>query len=484
MLETKRRTAYSPGMIVERTIIEQIGSMEHGYSYAVRRGDGSTAVEATYTVGGTTYYPMEQCPWPCPTGFEEYGTPEKLHSELRDFTVEHVDIPSDERYYDAITCWLMADWVQDWFNVATYLHFHGPSGSGKSRALEILQTLGYRVLISPSISAPALYRTIETFRSTFLVDEAELYSGEGLEEGRREVLSILNAGYRRGQFAIRSDQKGETIRLFNVWGFKALASIQSLPETLQNRCIRVPMMRATRPVRRRIDEEWAETIRNKLLMYRFDHLLKKPEPGLNPIDVPDGRIVEIFTPLVLVAPDGKVEQRLINLARDIYMAMVEEEQTTQEAQVFISLLSAMRPGEPTVPLSDIADKYNEGKPKTEQISNQSVGYILKRLGFRKRRDSKTGRVAAVIDDRLITRLKVRYSIAEQTKLPSEEPKMGIIAEALERLTRLTETVTEFDEKWLSQTMNWDEKFTKRILEIAEGDGLIFRTPSGRWKRSP
>jgi hypothetical protein len=487
-LTRQRRTEYSPGFVQKKegVIVEMIGKAEE-YGYAVKVGKERPITFPTYSFGDITYYPPTNCPWPVATEPEEYGSPERLYTEVRDFVYEHIDISYDDRYYDVMACWLMGDWIQDWFTTATYLHFHGPPSSGKTRALEILHCVGYRPLLSPSISAPALYRTVEVFKPTFLVDEAELYTEGGLDEARREVLSILNAGYRRGQYAIRADQHGEAIKLFDVWGFKALASIQTLPDTLQGRCIRIPMMRATRQIRRRIDEEWAERIRNLLLSYRFDYLLEEPPLGENPIDVPDGRLIEIFTPLLLVAPTPPVEQRLVRLAKDIYQTQVEEEQTTTEAQVFISLLEVMKPGIPTVPVSDIADRYNEGKPKGEQITSQTIGYILKRLGFRKKREARTGRVAAILDANLIERLRVRYKILEQKELPTQaagekedeggRPSLG---EDERRLPVIMVKGAGYLTEEVAELAKWPKEYAGRVLETARRDGLVFRTPDGRW----
>lgn len=487
-LTQRRREEYSPGFVQrkERVIVEMVGRPGE-YGYAVKVGKEEPVLFPTYSFGDVTYYPPTSCPWPVAKMPEEYGSPERLYTEIRDFVYEHIDISYDERFYDVMACWIMGDWIQDWFMTATYLHYHGPPSSGKTRALEILLSIGYRPLLSPSISAPALYRTIEVFKPTFLVDEAELYTEGGLDEVRREVLSILNAGYRRGQYAIRADQHGETIKLFDVWGFKALASIQALPDTLQGRCIRIPMMRATRQIRRRVDEEWAERIRNQLLSYRFDYLLEDPPLGVNPLDIPDGRLIEIFTPLILVAPTPAVEQRLARLARDIYQAQVEEEQTTMEAQVFISLLEAAKPGIPTVPISDIADKYNEGKPKGEQTSSQAIGYILKRLGFRKRRDTKTGRVAVILDANLIERLKVRYKILEQKELPTQaaggkedeggRPSLG---EDERRLLVIMVKGAEYLTEEVAEMAGWTKEYARKVLETAERDGLVFQPSPGRW----
>jgi len=414
----KRRTVTTPGGIIGGKIIFEQIEVNGSYVFAVKKDEGDPKIQSNFEVGEVIYYPLEKCPWKAPGEPLQYGSEDELYGEIRDFIYEHIDIAKDDRFYDVLSAWHMADWIPENFNNAPYLHFNGPPNSGKTRGLEIIQSLGFRPLLSPSVSAPALYRTIEVFKPTFLIDEAELYTAKGLDESKREVLSVLNAGYRRGQFVIRADSKGETLRLFDVFGFKALASVQPLPTTLAGRAIKIPMMRATRKVKERIDEEIARAIRSKLLTYRFNHLLEKPKNGVNPLDVPDGRIIEVFTPLILVAPNQKVKSVLSSLAREIYEDMLEEERTTEQAEVFFALLECLREGENAVEISEIVEKYNENRLKNEQISNSYCGRILGTLGFKKKRMPKTGRTAVILDAALIERLRYRYGVAEQKTLPT------------------------------------------------------------------
>lgn len=420
----KKTQITSPGTIFQGGIILEEVKSKGGYMYAVKKGTGKPYLQGSFDLGDVIYYPMEKCPWKVASEPTSYDSEDSLFREIRDFTYDHLDVSKDDRYYDLVSSWTLADWVPENFNVAPYLHFHGPPNSGKSRALEILQALGYRALLSPSVSPASLYRTIEVFKPTFLIDEAELYTSKGLDETKREVLSVLNAGYRRGQVVIRADAKGETLRLFNVFGFKALGSIQTLPATLAGRSIHIPMMRATRKVKRRIDEEVALNIRNKLLMYRFNHVLEKPKEDLNPLDIPDGRLIEIFTPLILVAPNSKVESILVKLGEDLYHSVIEEERTSNEAQVFFAIIETMSEGMDRLPINDVVEKYNVGRPKKEQISNSFCGRLLKTLGFNKKRMPGTGRTAIVLDQGLVDRLKYRYGVSEQKTLPNPKKENG------------------------------------------------------------
>jgi hypothetical protein len=483
----KRKTVTTPGGIIgEKIVIEQV-VVNGSPFYAIKRGDSEAKLQSNFEVGGVIYYPLDKCPWKAPGEPLDYGSEEELFKEIRDFVYEHVDIAKDERFYDVLATWIMADWVQELFNNAPYIHFNGPSNSGKSRGLEVLQHLGFRALLSPSVSPASLYRTIEAFKPTFLIDEAELYTAKGLDEAKREVLSVLNAGYRRGQFVIRADKKGETLQLFDVFGFKGLASIQPLPPTLAGRAIRIPMMRATRKVKRWIDEDSAYKIRSKLLMFRFKHVLEKPKEGVNPVDVPDGRIVEVFTPLVLVAPNPKVEAALTSLAKELFEEIVEEELETEQAQVFLAVLDCMKEGKTDLlEVAEITEKYNEGRPKNEQITKNYCGRILSTLGFKKKR-TKTGnrRIAVVLDQDLINRLKIRYGIVEQKTLTQPAPQVTLTKENVEKVFEALANASKLRGSATTEEVAMEAKLpvevVKACLEALQREGRVYQPFPDWWK---
>src|SRR5208337_2205414 len=178
----------------------------------------------------------------------------------------------------------------------------GPLASGKTRALECLCKLCYRSIMASSLSAAALFRALEAWHPTLLLDETEIYNREAMIE----VLALLNSGYRRGQYAIRVTNAEEgcpELGFFDTFGFKVLAGTEELAATLQSRCIITTMSKAVRHVNLFVDEKKAQDLRNKLLRYRFKNL------GMNrAFDVSklgyfnNARVIELFVALLQVAP--------------------------------------------------------------------------------------------------------------------------------------------------------------------------------------
>jgi hypothetical protein len=143
-----------------------------------------------------------------------------------------------------VALWAMFSHMFPAWGAVPYLYVGGPMGSGKSRVLDVLQRLAFRPVSSSNLTAPALFRTLHAYGGTMLYDEAER-----LRQGTpdvQELLSVFQAGYKRGGCATRLEPVGDGFRpvRFEVFGPKALACIAGLPPVLTSRCISVMMFRS------------------------------------------------------------------------------------------------------------------------------------------------------------------------------------------------------------------------------------------------
>lgn len=121
---------------------------------------------------------------------------------------------------------------------------------GKTRTLSVLSRLVPRPLPTSNITPAALFRSIELFSPTLLIDEAETFLGE-----REELRGVLNSGHSRdGAFVVRTTGDDHEPRRFSTWAAKAVALIGRLPDTLTDRSIVIPM-------RRRAPDEQIERLR-------------------------------------------------------------------------------------------------------------------------------------------------------------------------------------------------------------------------------
>lgn len=373
--------------------------------------------------GDVHYHPVENPLWLLPGEPTEPG--ETLWEDVRAFVYNDVDFP-DDRLYDVKTAWIFFTWIKEAFNVSPYWRYLGTPNTGKTRGLEVDQHLGYRAVLTPSVTEAALYRLIQDYHVTYLLDETESYT----TEARAAVQNVLNSGYRRGQQVIRcvnADDGSIIVEGWDVFGPKGLAGTRELKDTLESRCIQVVMNRNSRPVNFNIDVRKAKEIRSRLQLWRFRRLhdletitsdvsdisdssdinLGTPPEKLHSIK--NSRIVELYAPLIALADNDEARDNIISYAIDAYRNTQEEDSTSLEAEI----LEAIKDTHPQLVSGKfstrmVSDIFNSDKPDAEHWKARSVGRVIKRLGFKPKRMTGGSR-GWVYDANLVERLNMQYA---------------------------------------------------------------------------
>jgi len=131
---------------------------------------------------------------------------------------------------------------------------------GKTQLLIVLGAVVARRLFASNVTSAALFRTIEQYTPTLLIDEADTFLRDN-----EELRGVLNSGHTRTTASvIRTAGDDHEPRQFSTWCAKAIASIGRLPGTLADRAIEVQMRRrmaaiTTSDVRAYIAERQATT---------------------------------------------------------------------------------------------------------------------------------------------------------------------------------------------------------------------------------
>jgi hypothetical protein len=142
-----------------------------------------------------------------------------------------------------LALWILTTYIVELFNEIPYLRLTGPTASGKTRCLDVLEQLCFRPVRASSISPAVLYRISDDQAPTILIDEAESLGDPG-----NKLLYILNAGYKKGGQASRMETRGQNeqplVMWYHCYGCKAFASINSIPSQLESRSITLRMFRS------------------------------------------------------------------------------------------------------------------------------------------------------------------------------------------------------------------------------------------------
>jgi putative DNA primase/helicase len=168
--------------------------------------------------------------------------------------------------------------------------------SGKSTLLKVLRHLIPRPLHLVALKAPTLFRTIEYWHPSMLLDECNnwLFNGTagGGDDTKGDIMAIIDAGHERGVIVPRlvpsSNGSGDWVpHGFEVYGPLALALNGKLPEQIDSRSIEIACTwraadQAITPLyARRPPPELADLAR-KLARWGADHvdLLAEWEPEI------------------------------------------------------------------------------------------------------------------------------------------------------------------------------------------------------------
>lgn len=172
-------------------------------------------------------------PWPEPVD----GS---VLDEIRADFERHVI--ADAASKDALAVWALGTYVYDAFPIFPKAFLSSPERRcGKSVTLEVLEANVHRALVASSISPSSIFRGVELWRPSLLIDEADR-----LPKDNEELTGIINAGHRkRTAFVIRNVKVNDEHepRKFSTWAPMALAAIGRMADTIMDRSVVIHLRR-------------------------------------------------------------------------------------------------------------------------------------------------------------------------------------------------------------------------------------------------
>jgi hypothetical protein len=360
--------------------------------------------------GKGVFVPMQRLLWPAAGTPVDYGEESTLFNELIDYFRKHEAL-RDPNAYEILAAFVFLSYRLLEFTITPYVNVLGPKGTGKTRLMELLALLCFRGWLITHPSPASVFYVVDRYAPTLLADNYEFWS----KESRVELDGLFNAGYRGGAVVPRrpkDDQGSNELQVYKVFCAKGVSGTRVLSDALDSRCIHIRTTRSMESLPMFPDEKWAAELRAKLLAYRFKHFeepLQRDESLTNRYS----RVGEIFYPLLTVAPNEEVAQRIADFARGIYSEEIEEDAQGFDADV----VEAIHEAEPLVvdgklTIANILAAFNKGRTEKEKIKARSLGWALKRLGFKKTRLGDTAATRAIqFDGKLLEVLDRTYKPA-------------------------------------------------------------------------
>ena len=333
--------------------------------------------------------------------------PVQLIAELEKYYSARRHLPPDVAFVEAL--FAMNTYIFDAFDTTPYLLYDSATGGcGKTTTLERHEFVCARAYFSVDPSPAVLYRKIERDHPTFLLDEAKALQNHG--DRSQELLTLFDAGYKRGATVPRCVEHGEELRDFSVYCPKVLARIGSFRGTLLDRGIVIHLEKAhgLRQKRRNVLLREVAPLKESLEAYalQFREQLERiyqnePDDGYWPRL--SGREGEIWGPLLcharLAGPEAEARALKVALlySREKGAVAIAEDRLLTRAEEVLEVLQKLT-GEIFFPrdlVPALSEKESWGEyladRKTDKARVTAVGAFFShfRLGSRKHTDRGT-----------------------------------------------------------------------------------------------
>jgi DNA polymerase-1 len=420
--------------LADGRVIEQMS----GCGFAVYDpAKGEVAYKSSVTCNDINYLPLDddfilRGGLQLPDKLIEYHGERTLDAEIEACIRHYCDAP--DREIRLAAKYARFSYIADKTYELSYFRAMGPAGSGKSRFIGTVGMICLRPILVTSPSAASLFRMIDAFTPTLIVDECNFEAGS---EDTSALMQILNCGFQRLTHIPRMERGPDgrqTLRMFSAYGPKLIGSLKvSDSPAFESRCVPVALQKTSRkdiPFRMnaRMMADFAE-LRSKLVLWRlrnwskdFESILDQAEAELKGYSI-EPRFIQIAIPLYgMLGDDAGLKDDFARMlvGRSEDAANDRRESFDGELMTAIHSLiieideagnASLRLPEPEegkpcelVPIERVTEILNADLPEKRKHDARWVGKQIRKLGFTtreiNRRDSDYWKKSALVFDRI------------------------------------------------------------------------------------
>lgn len=359
----------------------------------------------------------------------------QLYKDIKSYLKKHFDF-RDSRECSVVIAWALGTYAYKAFNAYPRLVFYGPKQSGKSKMLTFLSKVCCNPQYTIIPSTAAMFRIIQKWKPTLLLDEFNLFRSErGYTD--REVVAMLRQGYKKGgkiprceKLRLRTEDGSRELQevvFYEVYCPVAFAGLTIDDDQLLDRSIAINLVRSNNIfiTNTCIDDVWFhkdkmvtwEGLINCISKSIDEEEVKKTAVGIDECMIPiSGRDRELWSPLLSVAYyiSGGNHSEFWDDLVDYMQEYIRKKQEEDLSSFDLSVLSEIgRLNDISqFQAKDISELMNQGVSRvTDQVSSHAVGHALKRLGIPFR--INTGRKYYSLKEEEYKLLKQRFGITDE-----------------------------------------------------------------------
>jgi len=339
----------------------------------------------------------------------------------------------------------MGTYFHDCFSSYPYLYFNAMKGSGKSRLLNLIKILSKNGEKLTSVTEAVLFRE----RGTLCIDEFE---GIG-KKGSENLRELLNTAYKKGGKVKRmrkvksKDGESQEVEEFEVFRPIAIANIYGLEEVLSDRCIEMILEKSNNPIITKLVENFDRNFQIMEVLEAiskgngsfgsFGVVFEKAQDGwneyINPVkkikknntsiisNTPitsitsitsihtlynkinkmnlDGRDLELFLPLYLLAEKCGVLDKMLKISKEITKVKKEGDVYVSKDVELYDFISQFPDTKDFIKVAELNSQFRTfiGSEEKDKLPNTWwLGRALKRLKLIKEKKRSNG-VLVILD---------------------------------------------------------------------------------------
>jgi hypothetical protein len=328
-------------------------------------------------------------------GIQQCETPYKLMLEIASAISRFVTLRPGQ--VGIIAAFILASWFADFFEAAPYLWIVGPLGSGKTTLLKVLWCLCRRGLITGNLRSGSLYKLVDAWDPTLIIDEFEFASSAA----NVELLGMLRSGSTPGFPIFRNGQS------FSPYCMKVISTRQPLGDiALLSRGLTISMLPTkadTPPLNKAAMKRLEGEFQPKLCMFRLQNYAAVKNFSNSPTDFdsfsPRTRQIARALAAPFLRDPGITSELLQSLEEYDYESRIErslEPEWLVAEALFVACHEGTGGGRfgSEILVGGVAALINQKLADQSEgftLSAKKVGTVLKALGLPTTRLGRSGR---------------------------------------------------------------------------------------------
>jgi putative DNA primase/helicase len=294
-------------------------------------------------------------PWPDPVDTED------LLAAVTD-EIERYVATLDSRAV-VVALWVMFTWVHDACTHSPILLVTSPEpDSGKTTLLGVISYLAWRPVKSVNITGPMLYRSIQKWSPTIIIDEADTAL-----KYNDDLRAVINSGWTRGDGVVRGKSETHEPQMYTTFAPKGIGMKgKALPDTTLSRTIQIELKPKLPDEQvydfQHTDDPTLADLRSMLARWAADNIetLRKSRPRVPPSF--NNRLRMNWRPLFAIANlagvreqawqaalaieqrkdvDPSLAIKLLADIREIYHGLTDEERDAADGMLSRELVAAL-----------------------------------------------------------------------------------------------------------------------------------------------